>query len=243
MRIAFAHARAETVQLVRYPAYSLPTLAFPAVLMVLIGQRLERDEPERLLAGFAAMALLTVAFFQFGVGIAGSRTTPWETYLRTLPVTPLARLGGRLLSALVFASGTVAVVTVVGTTVYGASMPPWRFAALAVALLVGSIPFALLGIALGYWLPPRAALPIANLLFLPLVIGGAFWARPEGLPHGVDLSSQALPTRSWMEVLDAVSTGDHSVPPHHVAALVGWSGLFLGLAWWGYRRDEGERFT
>lgn len=243
MRLALAHARAETVQLVRYPAFSVPTLALPAVLMLLLGQRLQREEPERLLAGFAATALLTVAFFQFGVGIAGSRTTPWETYLRTLPVTPLARLGGRVLSALVFACGTVAVVTLVGTAVYGASIAPWRFAALVVALLLGSIPFALLGIAFGYWLPPRAALPVANLLFLPLAMAGALWARPERLPHRVDVASQIVPTRSWMEVLDAIATGDHPLPLHHVGALVAWSGLFLALAWWGYRRDEGERFT
>jgi ABC-2 type transport system permease protein len=135
------------------------------------------------------------------------------------------------------------VVTVVGTTVFGAGMAAWRFGALALALLVGSIPFALLGVALGYWLPPRAALPIANIAFLPLVIGGALWARPEGIPHGADVASQVLPTRSWMEVLDSVATGDHALPLHHVAALAAWSGVFFAAAWLGYRRDEGERFT
>jgi ABC-2 type transport system permease protein len=158
-------------------------------------------------------------------------------------VSATSRLTGRVLSALVFAAATVGVVTVVGTTVYDASMPAWRFAALALALLVGSVPFALLGVALGYLLPPRAALPIANIAFLPLVIGGALWARPEGIPHAADLTSQTLPTRSWMEVLDSVATGDHALPPHHVAALAGWSGVFFAAAWLGYRRDEGERFT
>jgi ABC-2 type transport system permease protein len=243
VRLAVAHARAETAQLVRYPAYAIPTLAFPAILMLLFGSRFDRGEPERMLAGFAATALLTVTFFQFGVGIATARTTPWETYLRTLPVSATIRLAGRVLSALLFAAATVGVVTVVGTTVYGAGMAAWRFGALTLALLAGSIPFALLGVALGYWLPPRAALPIANIAFLPLVIGGALWARPEGIPHGADVASQTLPTRSWMEVLDSVATGDHALPLHHVAALAVWSGVFFAAAWLGYRRDEGERFT
>lgn len=243
MRLALAHARAETAQLARYPAYAIPTLAFPAILMLLVGGGLERGEPERLLAGFAATALLTVAFFQFGVGIATARMAPWETYLRTLPASPTARLGGRVLSALVFAAGTVAVVTIVGTTVYGAAMPTWRFGVLAVALLLGSIPFALLGIALGYWFPPRAALPLANLAFLPLAVGGALWARPRDVPREADVASQILPTRSWIEVLDSIATGDHPLPLHHVAALVGWCGVFFAAAWLGYRRDEGERFT
>jgi ABC-2 type transport system permease protein len=243
MRLALAHARAETAQLARYPAYALPTLAFPAILMLVVGGSLERGEPERLLAGFAATALLTVTFFQFGVGIATARTTPWETYVRTLPVSPAARLAGRVLSALVFSVGTVAVVTAVGMSAYGASLPAGRFAGLVAALLLGSVPFALLGIALGYWLPPRAALPLANLVFLPLVVGGALWARPTDLPHEADIASQLLPTRSWIEVLDSVATGDQPLPLHHASALAGWSAAFFAAAWLGYRRDEGERLT
>lgn len=243
MRLALAHAHAETMTMARYPAYAVPTVVFPGILMLLVGSRFERGEPERMLAGFAAMALLTVTFFQFGVGIATARMTPWETYLRTLPVGATTRLAGRVLSALLFAVATVGVVVVVGIAVYGARMSPARFAAFGVVLLVGCIPFALLGVAFGYWLPPRAALPIANIVFLPLAIGGALWARPEGLPHGADVASQTLPTRSWMEVLDSVTTGDHPLPLHHVAALVGWSAVFFAAAWLGYRRDEGERFT
>lgn len=185
-----------------------------------------------------------MAFFQFGVGIATSRTTAWEAYLRTLPVGPATRLAGRVISALAFAAMTMGAVAVVAFTVYGVQMTPWRLLALGVALLLGSIPFALLGIAFGYWLSPRAALPVANLLYLPLAVGGFLWMRPtEDVPHDVDVASQLLPTRSWMEVLDAVATGDHRVPFHHVVALVAWGALFFALAWWGYRRDEGERFS
>jgi ABC-2 type transport system permease protein len=243
VRLALLHAQTETLQLVRYPAYVLPTLAFPALMLLLLGGQLERGEPERLLAGFAATALLGVTFFQFGVGIAATRATPWEAFLRTLPVTITARLAGRVLSALVFAVATVAVVALVAVTVYGASPSPVRFPALVLGLLLGSVPFALLGIAFGYWLSPRTALPIANLAYILLLIGGALWTRPsEEVPNSVDLASQSLPTRSWIEVLDSIATGDNPLPLHHVAALAAWGGVFFALAWWGFRRDEGERF-
>jgi ABC-2 type transport system permease protein len=242
MRLALAHARTETRQYLGYPAYALPTLLFPCVMLLVLGRAFERGEPQRLLMGFAATAVLAVTFFQFGVGIATTRTTAWETYLRTLPAGPLTRLAGRVLSALAFAATTVGLVVVVGLAVYDAEMAPWRFIAGITALIVGGIPFALLGIAFGYWLPPRAALPVANLAFLPLAIAGAFWARLDGLPHNADVGSQLLPTRSWMEVLDSIATGDHPLPLHHVAALAGWAVVFGALAWWGFRRDEGERF-
>jgi ABC-2 type transport system permease protein len=244
VRLALAHARAEMLLLLRLPAYSVSTLVFPALMLLLLGRAMERGEPERLLAGFAATALLTVALFQFGVGIALSRTTPWEAFLRTLPVSPAARLGARVLAALAFAAATTAVVAVIAVAVYGARPELWRFALLVVALLAGCVPFALLGIALGYLLPPRAAVPVANVLFLPLAIAGSLWTRPTPeLPRSLDLVSQLLPTRSWIEVLDAIATGDSPLPLHHVAALLGWTALFGVLAAWAYRRDEGERFT
>ena len=55
------------------------------------------------------------------------------------------------------------------TPVYGATLRIPRAVAVLVGLVLGGVPFALLGIAFGYWTPPRAALPIANLAFVPLV--------------------------------------------------------------------------
>jgi ABC-2 type transport system permease protein len=68
------------------------------------------------------------------------------------------------------------------------------------------------------------------------------WQRPPDIPRAVDVASQLFPTRSWIEVLEPI-TSDDSVPAVHVAALVAWSVIFGALAWWGYRRDEGERFS
>ena len=243
MRLALAYAKAGTIEYGRYTPYSIPTLALPAVLMLVFGRQFAQESPERMVAGFAATALITVSLFQFGVGIAMSRVTPWEIYLRTLPATAATRIAGRILSALVFAVATVLVVMVLGAAVYGAGLPPLRFCALILALVLGSVPFGLAGIALGYLLPPRSAMPIANIIIIPLIIVGFLWTRPpDDFPRGADIASQLTPTRSWAEVLDSISTGDHPFPLHHVAALVGWTIVFFALAWWGYRRDEGEQF-
>jgi ABC-2 type transport system permease protein len=242
--LAWAYARAETVQLLRVPVYAFTTLAFPVAGLVLFGQQFVHGEPERMLAGFAATSVLAISFFQFGVGIAADRMFQWETYLRTLPAGAGTRLAGRVLSALGFSAVAVGAVSVAAIALYDARPAPWRVAALVVALLLGGVPFAFLGLALGYWLPPRAALPAANLLFLPLAIGGFLWARPpDNLPRIADLASQAVPTRNWAEVLDPIATREGVLPWYHVVALAGWTCTFAGIAWWGYVRDEGERFT
>ena len=241
MRLVLVHARAETLQLARYPAYAVPTLLFPATLLLVFGTRLESD-PQRLIAGFTATAVLGVTFFQFGVGIALTRTTPWERFVRTLGAGAVTRLAARVLSALGFALASASIVALVGAAFADGRLAWWRYGALLSALVLGGIPFALLGIALGYWLPPRAALPVANLIYLPLAVMGALWGKPEDLSRSADLTSQVFPSRSWIEVLEPAVQGG-ALPLHHVGALAAWSVVFGVLAWVGYRRDEGERFT
>jgi ABC-2 type transport system permease protein len=243
MTLALVHTRAEVLQLLRYPTYAVPTLAFPSLLMLLFGAQLQAEDDARLLAGISATAVLAVAFFQFGVGIASTRETTWERYVRTLPVRPSSRLAARVLAALAFALASATLVAVVAALVVDVRLEPWRYATLAAALLVGGVPFALLGIGLGYSLRPRAALPIANLLYLPLAIGGSLWGKPDDPPPSLEIASNALPTRSWMEILEPITTGRGSPPLPHVLALAGWSVAFAAFAWLAYRRDEGERYS
>jgi ABC-2 type transport system permease protein len=86
-------------------------------------------------------------------------------------------------------------------------------------------------------------LPIANLLYLPLAIGGSLWGKPDDPPRSLDIASNALPTRSWMEVLEPITGGGGRPPLPHLVALAAWSVAFAAFAWVAYRRDEGERYS
>lgn len=241
MRLVLLHARAATLELWRYPSFSVPTLAFPALFFLLfVAPRADAD-PNLYLASFAGFAVLAVAFFQFGVGIASERESPWELYLRTLPVRPQARFAARILSAGLFALASAALVVAAALATTSASLPAQRWAALALALLLGSVPFALLGIALGYWSSPRGALPIANLLYLLLSFLGALWTTPRHLPEAVRDLSPLVPTRQLGEVLWGATEG-RLWQPREWLLLLGWSAAFAALALWGYRRDEGRRY-
>jgi ABC-2 type transport system permease protein len=241
MRLVLLHARAGTVELLRYPAFVVPTLLFPTVFFLFFVAPRTRVEASVEMATFAGFAAIGVAFFQFGVGIAVERASPWETYLRTLPVGTGARLGARVLSAAVFSGAAAALLVVVAVATTDASLAPARWCQLALTLLLGTAPFALLGIALGYWSPERGALPIANLLYLGLSYAGGLWIRPRDLPAAVAAVSPYLPTRSLADALAACVYG-HPFQLRAGASLAGFTALFAVLAAWGYRRDEGKRF-
>lgn len=241
MKLVLAHFRAQTLEYIRYPSFSIPSLAFPALffLFFVAPNRKELDT-ESFLASYCAFALLGVVFFQFGVGIAIERVQPWERYLRTLPVASRTRFAARVLTGLLFGSAATAVVAIVAVASTGASVSSFRWLLLAAGLLGGAIPHALLGIAIGYLASPRGALPAANLVYLALAFLGGLWTTDRHLPGVFERISPLLPTRQWGEVLWGAVEGRWPALPCL------WLGMYTvafgALAAWAYRRDEGERF-
>jgi len=241
MTLVAVHARAMTRELVRYPAYVVPTVLFPTAFFLFFVAPAPGPYATIRMAAFAGFAAIGVAFFQFGVGIAVDRASPWEAYLRTLPVTVGERLAARVVSAAGFAVAAAAAVVVTALLTTDATLDAWRWAHLTVALMLGTVPFALLGIVLGYWAPQRGALPIANLLYLGLSYAGGLWVRPSELPEAVRAISPYLPTRALSDLLGNVVYGD-VLTPRPWLMLGAFSVVFAGLAVAGYRRDEGKRY-
>lgn len=241
MKLIRAHARTELIELLRYPTFSVPTLLFPALLFLFFGVPAEGSDESILMVSYAAFGVLGVALFQFGVGIASERASPWQVYLRTLPVSAGTRLAARLLAAATFALASAAVVVAVSHAFTSARLAPLEWLRLVLALAYGTIPFALLGLAIGYWLTPKGALPVANLLFLGLAFLGGLWTGAAGLPDAAESFSPLLPTRQWGEIVWAPAVnGAWELWPW--LGLAGYTVAFGGLAAWGYRRDEGQRF-
>lgn len=243
LRLVLVHARAATLELARYPAFSVPTLAFPALFFLLFvaPSRNARADADLLLASFAGFALLAVAFFQFGVGIATERESPWERFLRTLPLRAAVRFAARSVSAGLFGLASSACVVAVALLTTDAGLTGPRWLALATALVLGGIPFALLGIALGYWASPHAALPAANILYLLLSFAGGLWTTPRHLPPTVRAISPFVPTRQFGNLLWGAAEG-RLWRPRDWLLLAAWTLAFAVLAAWGYRRDEGRRY-
>jgi ABC-2 type transport system permease protein len=241
MRLVLAHARVQIAELVRFPGFSVATLAFPALLFVLFGLPRAGGQPEIMLASYAAFAVLGVGFFQFGVGGAIERATPWNAWLRTLPVPARVRIAARVLSACSFAFAAVALVVTVALSTTSASLSATAWLRLGVALGAGSIPFVVLGLTIAYWASPKSALPVANVLYMLLAYAGGLWTGPSDLPRGVRIISSWTPTRQWGDLLwPAVAGASWSAV--HWLLLAAYTAAFTALAAWGFRRDELQRF-
>ncbi len=241
-RLVGVHVRANLLELLREPAFLVPTLGFPPLFFLFFAAP---SVPEgdtvaamAVVTQFVLFGVLGIVLFQFGVGIAEDRRRPWEPFLRTLPATVGVRFTARVLSALVFALVSVALTVVTGLLATDAGMPAGRWVLWLLVLVAGGVPFALLGIGLGYSARPKAVLPIINVLYLVGAFLGALWIPPQALPGIVQDISPFVPIRSYRDVVVAVATGG-PFPVGHALALVGWTVVFAALAAWFYRRDEG----
>lgn len=251
MRLLAAHLRISLLETLRQPGFWVPSVSFPTVLFLFFGMELARGtsplargygDAEEL--QFILVGVLSVMFFTFGVGIAEDRRQPWERQVRTMPVGSAIRFGARVITAGVLSvlSGIPVSLLAVATTPIVLDIGDWLL--LTGTVLVGAVPFGLFGIALGYAVSPRAALPLANIGFLFASFAGGLLVPLSMLPRFLRETAPYLPTYHWDQFIGNVLVHRSDVGSWggYGLYLVGWTVLAFILAAWVYRRDEGVRF-
>jgi len=235
--------RFTTLELLRLPAYSVPSLTMPTMLYLFFGLGISHAGiiGRYVLASYAAFAVIGVALFQFGVGIAHDRASAWESHLRTVPISGTARLAARLTSALVFAGAAAALVIFCGVFLGHISLAPVEWVRFIGALLIGGTVFGAAGMVIGYWTTPKTSAPITNFTYLPLAFIGGLWLPPQYLPKIVAAISPWTPTRQFGELVWSSVSGQHW-QPESLEILAGYAVLLAAAAVAGYRRDQAQRY-
>lgn len=239
------HARLQLEEITHIPAFTVPSVGLPVLTYLIFGLP-DVHGSARQAAGvfvsFAAFALLGIVMFQFGVGIAADRASPWERFVRTLPSPPGERFAARLLVALVFGTASLFPLLALALAATPLRLDALTWLRVLAALLLGAVPLGLLGIMLGYLLNERGALPVTNLLYLPLsYLGGLFGTRTADLPDLARQVSPWLPTRQWSDLVIRFGLAGRA-PGWAAVGLVGYAALFAAAAIYGYRRDEQRQY-
>lgn len=240
-----AHVGTMLRELLRTPAYVIPSVGFPAMFFAIFGlayARMSAQVADFTMCSFICFALVGVTLFQFGVGIATERGRPWERYLRTLPVSVATRLAARVCVALVFGVAAAGLVALEARLFSPVDLTALQWLILATCALLGAIPFVLLGMAIAYWVAPRGALPVTNIIYLLGSVCGGLWMPPQYLPSIMKAVSPYVPMRQYGELLWSVAQTGHD--PQRAATILGVFAVAFGaLAIAGYRRDERTRYA
>jgi ABC-2 type transport system permease protein len=249
VRIYWLEAKSEALKAPRLPAYLVPLIAFPVFFYVLFGVSL-RPGPvggfnlaEYLLATYGAFGVMNAALFGFGIGIAAERGQGWLLLKRATPMPPMALFAGKLAMSLLFGVLVIAALFLLGITV-GHVIVPWTtLARLAAVLVGGALPFAALGLAVGYWVGPNSAVPVCNLLSLPIAFVSGLWIPYAMLPRFFQGLAHDLPAYHFAQLaLKTLGKGNPEPAVWSVLYLVVFTGVMLALACVGYLRDSGRTY-
>ena len=239
-------AKYEFLKMLRMPAYALPAVTFPVMFYMLFGVMFGGGRPAGsttiatyMLATYGAFGVIGSALFGFGVGVAVERGQGWMTLKRATPMPPLAYFFAKLVNAGMFAAIIVLLLSLAGVMFGGVRLAPGAWAQLVITLMLGSIPFCALGLALGYFAGPNSSPAIVNLAYLPLSFASGLWIPIEMLPPAIKAAAPWLPPYHLGQLaLAAVGAGRGGAVWAHVLALLGFAAIGLGIALIGYRREE-----
>jgi ABC-2 type transport system permease protein len=172
--------RDELYAIIREPTAAFFSIAMPvgmfAVFATLFGT--EGNGPVSgatlMLATFGAFGVISVALTP-GIGIAEDRERGWLQVKRVSPVPVRTTLAAKVAASLPVAFGVYAAMslTAFAMGLFDTDMGTWL--QIAGLLLLGSLPFALLSMAVGFVARGRAAPAIINAVFLPMADCGCRW--------------------------------------------------------------------
>ncbi|GAA4719492.1 ABC-2 type transport system permease protein [Promicromonospora umidemergens] len=246
LALSWLHLKYQFLETVRVPISVIGNVLFPSLSMFffVVPQTEVAGNPEwatTAVAGLGLFAVCSASLFTYGLGVAEDRQLPFYPFLRSLPAGPGPQMVARVLNGGIFSLFGLLPLILIGWLFTAATVTIGQLLAGIGTILAVSVPFVLLGMAIGYALSAKAALPVVQVILFPLAFAGGLFLPPQMFPGWLDAISQATPTRAGRDLLVQATTGAEAYTLA-LPVLAGWTLLFIALAVRSYRTDEGRRF-
>ncbi len=239
---SFVYTRFELLRTFRNRRFFFLSLGFPLVLFFVIAgpNRNVSDfassglsAPLYLMVGLATFGTMS-AMLSCGARIAAERALGWNRQLRITPLPPRAYFRAKVLTAYAMALVSLAALFISGAAL-GVRLPADEWLKMTGLILVGLIPLAALGIALGHVLTPESIGPaLGGTVTLLALLGGAWGPiATHGFLHQV---AQLLPSY-WLVQASHVALGGHAWPVKGWLVIAAWTAVLSVIAVRAYRRD------
>ncbi|MEV5409934.1 ABC transporter permease [Thermopolyspora sp. NPDC052614] len=237
-----AYLRLEVLRALRSGAYLIYTIVFPVafyLLFTLIMRAGPMSDGTRYEAYFmVSMALygaIGAGLTSVGGRIALERTKGWTRQLALSPMRSRDYVAVKVLTAAALSVPVILLIMLAGWLVNDVSLPWHTWLALVPALVAGGLPFAALGIAIGYTFRDEVAQMASLGSYFILSMAGGLWMPAMVFPDWLESISHALPTYRAGELSWRLLAGDQPFSAG-AAVLAAWTVAFVLLAAWRYRR-------
>ena len=230
-------AKYELLRMLRTPAFALPFLVLPVPIYLFFGvvvpAAIIAKNPgvaNYLFSGFSVFTVMGPALFGIGCGLAVERDAGLLTLKRALPVPSGGYLIAKIFIGMAFAALAMILMLACAVLAGKITLSAPQLVIMFVVMVIGSVPFAAIGLFIGAFASGSAAPAYANIIFLPMLwLSGLFIPLPKFLePWAV-----IWPAFHLNQVaLGAAGVSEYSfvAPQISGAVLVGFTVLFGGVA-------------
>jgi ABC-2 type transport system permease protein len=228
------------------------TFLFPVLMFILLGSvygnaRIKAEHGIKgsayLLAGTLGYGIASTAFAGLAIMLVIRREDGILKRLRATPLPPPAYLAAVITSTVIVYAAEAVALIVLARLVFGVHLPH-QWLSLVLALLLGTLAFAALGLALtGYIRSGEGSSAVVNAIYLPAsFLSGSFWS-PHAYPRFLEVIADVLPLTYFIRLVrDVVLRGEtiwSSWQSVAVVAAWGLAGLLLALRSFRWEPTEG----
>jgi len=228
--------------------YLLFAIGFPTVFYLLYTGVLSgaSADPSATVGGmpwrtYFMVSMATYAAIVAAVGgaivIADERTSGWTRQLRVTPLPAAAYVVGKLIVSYVVTVPAIVAVLVAGALANHVELSAASWAQLLVTLVIGSLPFAAIGLLIGYVFDAGSAQGAMMVTLFSLAIVGGLWAPITSFPDTLATIGRMLPSFRLAELGRDAAIG--ALPDlATIAILLAYAAIIGALVAWRYRTVE-----
>jgi ABC-2 type transport system permease protein len=227
------------------------TFLFPVLIFILLGSVYGDDVIKSehvkgsayLLAGILGYGIASTAFAGLAIVLVLRRESGILKRLRATPLPATTYLAGVIVSTVIVYAIEAAALIVLGRVLFGVHFPD-QWLSLVLALLLGTLSFAALGIALtGAIRSGDGASAVVNAVYLPAsFLSGSFWT-PHADPRFLEVIAEILPLTYFIRMMRDIVLLHHTIWSswESAAVVAGWGLAGLVLALRSFRWEPRER--
>lgn len=239
------YALASTRLAYRNVRFLVLTVALPLVLFLLYATVYQGQDTAD---GLSVVAYLMVSMASFGcIGaaintgarVAIERQVGWNRQLRLTALPGPSYLIAKAIVSMLVTLPALVLVFVAGATVGGVQLGIGQWLGTGLAVWLGLIPFAVLGLVIGFAGSVDSVQPISTITYLGLSVLGGLWFPVDAFPAFLQDVATVTPSY-WLADLGRSVLAGQGVPADAVLVLAGWT-LVLGVIGVGAYRRSGRR--
>jgi ABC-2 type transport system permease protein len=233
----------DLVSVWRTPGFVLPSLAFPLMFYLFFGIVFSSGgNATYLLVSYSCFGIMGPAMFNFAMNVASDRAHGWLTLKRLSPMPVGAYLLAKLSTSLVFSLLIIILLFSMAALVGGVTLYFSQWLLLALLMLVGTVPFALIGLVMGLTLSDKAAPGVVNLLYLPMAFLSGLWLPITMLPQFLQQLAWIWPSYHLSQLgLKLLAMDQGNAWQLHLAILLLSTGILVVVNLWVFRRYAGAK--